>query len=190
MQNAQSEQTLQAIHGQRGFMHRTATVNPAPAPYLSRAEVAQMFNVSPSTVTRWADEGKLVCIKTLGGHRRYLKESIVELVDHLQKEEASMEKITFITPGMYGDHHTLAVQKALAHLPGIREVQASAASREVQVTFDAAAIDAAQIRATLAAAGYPSENGHAPVPAGEPHQKDPAWAQNNLRMTQTYNMAN
>jgi excisionase family DNA binding protein len=190
MQNAQSEQTLQVIHSQRGFMHRTATVNPAPAPYLSRAEVAQMFNVSPSTVTRWADEGKLVCIKTLGGHRRYLKESIVELVHRLQKEEASMEKITFKTPGMYGDHHTLAVQKALAQLPGIGEVQASAANREVQVTFDAAAIDAAQIQTALAAAGYPSENGHTPIPASDPHQKDPAWAQTNLRMTQTYSMAN
>ncbi len=190
MQNAQSEQTLQAIHGQRGFMHRTTTVNPAPVPYLSRAEVAQMFNVSPSTVTRWADEGKLVCIKTLGGHRRYLKESIVELVHHLQKEEASMEKITIKTPGMYGDHHTLAVQKALAQLPGIREVQASAASREVQVMFDGAAIDAAQIRAALAAAGYPGENGYTAAEAGDKHRKDPAWAQTNLRMTQTYSMGN
>ena len=167
-------------------MHRTPDLTPESTTYLSRADVAHMFNVSPSTVTRWADEGKLVCIKTLGGHRRYQKESIVRLVQHLQQEEASMEQITFKAPGMYGDHHTLAVQKALAQLPGISGVWASAASREVQVKFDPAAIDATQIQAALAAAGYPSENGHAAATLSEPHQKDPAWAQTNLRMTQTY----
>ena len=38
---------------------------------LSRAEVAEMFRVSPSTVTRWSDAGMLPTVKTLGGHRRY-----------------------------------------------------------------------------------------------------------------------
>lgn len=171
-------------------MQRSPQIKPIPGEYLTRAEVAQMFNVAPSTVTRWADEGKLVCIKTLGGHRRYLKEDIVELVHHMQKEEASMEQVTFETPGMYGDHHTLAVQKALAQLPGIVEVLASAASREVQVTFDSTRIDPARIGAALATAGYPSENGHAAALASDKHQKDPAWAQTSLRMTQTYSMGN
>ena len=167
-------------------MHRSPHFHPTSDEYLSRAEVAQLFNVSPSTVTRWADEGKLVCVKTLGGHRRYQKESIIELVHNLLKEEASVESISIKVPGMYGDHHTLAVQKTLAQLPGINGVWASAASREVQVKFDPAAVNAAQIQAALAAAGYPSENGHIPATLSEPHQKDPAWAQTNLRMTQTY----
>ena len=34
-------------------------------------EVAVLFRVDPKTVTRWAQEGKLTCIRTLGGHRRY-----------------------------------------------------------------------------------------------------------------------
>ena len=167
-------------------MHRTAQFTPASEEYLSRADVAHLFNVSPSTVTRWADEGKLVCIKTLGGHRRYQKESIVELVRRLQKEETAMEKITIKVPGMYGDHHTLAVQKALAELSGISGVWASSAGKEVQITFDPVVIDVTQIENALAAAGYPNENAHTPVTVSEPHQKDPAWAQNDLRMTQTY----
>jgi excisionase family DNA binding protein len=167
-------------------MHRSLQDHPTPDEFLSRAEVAQMFNVSPSTVTRWADEGKLCCVKTLGGHRRYQKEGIIELVHTLHKEEASVENISIKVPGMYGDHHTLAVQRALAQLPGIMGVWASAASREVQIKFDPALIGAAQIHAALVAAGYPSENGSGTaIPAGA-HQKDPAWAQTHLRMTQTY----
>lgn len=30
-----------------------------------------MFRVDARTVTRWANEGRLTSIKTLGGHRRY-----------------------------------------------------------------------------------------------------------------------
>jgi excisionase family DNA binding protein len=34
-------------------------------------EVAALFQVSPKTVTRWARAGKLECVRTLGGHRRF-----------------------------------------------------------------------------------------------------------------------
>ena len=39
--------------------------------YLLPAEVAELLSVSPKTVSRWAKEGKLPFMKTLGGHRRY-----------------------------------------------------------------------------------------------------------------------
>ena len=41
--------------------------------YLRTAEVAEILYVSPKTVSRWAKEGKLPFLKTLGGHRRYPK---------------------------------------------------------------------------------------------------------------------
>jgi excisionase family DNA binding protein len=44
---------------------------------LTPAEVAAKFKVDPKTVTRWAKNGKLSSIRTLGGHRRY-KASEVE----------------------------------------------------------------------------------------------------------------
>lgn len=43
---------------------------------LTPAEVADMFRVDPATVTRWARDGKLRAIRTLGGHRRYLKSEV------------------------------------------------------------------------------------------------------------------
>jgi excisionase family DNA binding protein len=39
--------------------------------YLRTAEVADILHVSPKTVSRWAKEGKLPFLRTLGGHRRY-----------------------------------------------------------------------------------------------------------------------
>ena len=38
---------------------------------LTPGEVAALFRVDPKTVTRWAQDGRLTCIRTLGGHRRF-----------------------------------------------------------------------------------------------------------------------
>ena len=52
--------------------------------YLRAAEVADILHVSPKTVSRWAKEGKLPFLKTLGGHRRYPAVEIRQLADDLQ----------------------------------------------------------------------------------------------------------
>jgi excisionase family DNA binding protein len=59
----------------------------APSPsYLSTGEVAGLLYVSPKTVSRWAKEGKLPFMKTLGGHRRYPEAEIRELAEELREE--------------------------------------------------------------------------------------------------------
>jgi excisionase family DNA binding protein len=57
---------------------------PEPPRYLRAAEVAAILQVSPKTVSRWATEGKLPFLKTLGGHRRYPAAEIRELAEQLQ----------------------------------------------------------------------------------------------------------
>ena len=54
--------------------------------YLRTAEVADILHVSPKTVSRWAKEGKLPFLKTLGGHRRYPETKIRELANDLREE--------------------------------------------------------------------------------------------------------
>jgi excisionase family DNA binding protein len=54
--------------------------------YLLPAEVADLLSVSPKTVSRWAKEGKLPFMKTLGGHRRYPEVEIRELLNQLRQE--------------------------------------------------------------------------------------------------------
>ncbi len=53
--------------------------------YLHPAEVADLLHVSPKTVSRWAKEGKLPFLKTLGGHRRYPEAKIRELANDLRE---------------------------------------------------------------------------------------------------------
>jgi excisionase family DNA binding protein len=47
---------------------------------LTPAEVASMFRVDPKTVTRWARDGRLTAVRTLGGHRRYLESEVLALL--------------------------------------------------------------------------------------------------------------
>lgn len=47
---------------------------------LTPAEVAAIFRVDPKTVTRWAKSGKLTAIRTLGGHRRYRRSEVHNLL--------------------------------------------------------------------------------------------------------------
>ncbi len=55
---------------------------PEPA-YLLAGEVAALLHVSPKTVTRWARDGKLPHVRTLGGHRRFPADKIHALIDEL-----------------------------------------------------------------------------------------------------------
>jgi excisionase family DNA binding protein len=64
---------------------RKANKIEAPAD-LRTAEVADILHVSPKTVSRWAKEGKLPFLKTLGGHRRYPEAKIRELASDLREE--------------------------------------------------------------------------------------------------------
>jgi excisionase family DNA binding protein len=56
--------------------------------YLRVGEVAVMFHVSPKTVVRWAEDGKLPHIVTLGGHRRFPRASIESLVPTMTQRTA------------------------------------------------------------------------------------------------------
>ncbi len=51
--------------------------------YLRTSEVAGILHVSPKTVSRWAKEGKLPFLRTLGGHRRYPDAEIRSLASEL-----------------------------------------------------------------------------------------------------------
>lgn len=49
-------------------------------PLLTSGEVAALYGVNVKTVNRWADDGKLKPIRTLGGHRRFSEREVRALM--------------------------------------------------------------------------------------------------------------
>lgn len=54
--------------------------------YLLAAQVGELLHVSPKTVARWAKEGRLPYVRTLGGHRRFAGAVVREIAARLSAE--------------------------------------------------------------------------------------------------------
>lgn len=56
-------------------------------------EVAQLFRVDPKTVGRWALAGRVGSLKTPGGHRRFHRKEIEELLLNSFTPAMAVDKI-------------------------------------------------------------------------------------------------
>jgi hypothetical protein len=65
-----------------------------------------------------------------------------------------MQKSTFDTPALFGDHHVTEVRRILFASPGVKEVYASSAFHVVQVEFDEKNITHDDLMRKLDEAGY------------------------------------
>ncbi len=52
---------------------------------LTVSDVALIFHVSPKTIVRWANEGKLPYSLTLGGHRRFQRADVEAIAITLER---------------------------------------------------------------------------------------------------------
>lgn len=75
------QQSRAGTQSPKGCRAMTRTSRPT---YLRTSEVAGLLHVSPKTVSRWAQEGKLPFLRTLGGHRRYPDNEIRALAEELR----------------------------------------------------------------------------------------------------------
>lgn len=57
-----------------------------PKEYLTAGEVARLLHVSPKTISRWAARDMIPCLVTLGGHRRFRREDVEEIVRRMKGE--------------------------------------------------------------------------------------------------------
>ena len=97
-----------------------------------------------------------------------------------------MEKLVLDLPSMYGDHHVLAVRDALTGIEGIDELYASAAWKQVMVSFDPKKVKPDAIEKALADAGYPvGEGAPAILVTANEIKRDPQWEVLEVRVCET-----
>jgi len=60
-----------------------------PRRFLARREVARLFGVSVSTVTRWASRGLIRAVRTPGGHYRFPADEVRRAVGIAHEGELS-----------------------------------------------------------------------------------------------------
>ena len=51
--------------------------------FMTAKEVAELFEVSANTITRWAREGKMLALTTPGGRRKFPREIVQQQLRHL-----------------------------------------------------------------------------------------------------------
>ena len=66
---------------------------------MSSTAAAKFLGVAPSTVKRWADDGRLNCVKTSGGHRRFRMQDLRSFNIEIEFEPKSFyEQLPLMSP--------------------------------------------------------------------------------------------
>jgi len=58
--------------------------------FLSSQEAAKVLGVNVSSIKRWTDEGKLECIQTIGGHRKFQMDHLGNFLDKNKKKASKV----------------------------------------------------------------------------------------------------
>jgi len=58
--------------------------------YYNSEEAARILGVNVSTIKRWTDEGKLECIQSAGGHRKFLMSHLADFLDKNKKKASKV----------------------------------------------------------------------------------------------------
>ncbi len=61
--------------------------------YLRPGEAAKLLHVSPKTIDRWAADGRIPCIVTLGGHRRFRVEDVLAVAERMARPPEKEPKV-------------------------------------------------------------------------------------------------
>jgi excisionase family DNA binding protein len=58
--------------------------------FLNSEEAANVLGVNVSSIKRWTDEGKLECIRTVGGHRKFQMDHLASFIEKNKKKAAKV----------------------------------------------------------------------------------------------------
>ena len=60
---------------------------------LTLKETGKLLNVSKQTLQRWDNSGKLIAVRTEGGHRRYKLSDIEKVMNMKNKQQEILDKV-------------------------------------------------------------------------------------------------
>lgn len=78
---------LEGLFNSSGGLSMEARRRATESALMTPAEVAALFRVDPKTVGRWARAGKLGFVTTAGGHRRFFRDQVMEMLGETQPTE-------------------------------------------------------------------------------------------------------
>src|ERR1700712_5083980 len=137
---------------------------------MTPAEVAAMLFVDPKTVTRWARAGKLDAIRTPGGHRRYRRSDVLDIMSGTYRSQGLPEPRSPEAPVTASGEHDAEAAAVVAEATATAlEAEAELAAETVLVT--AAAVAAAAEKAAGAAARARTARAYAAEQAGPTFRK-------------------
>jgi copper chaperone CopZ len=93
-----------------------------------------------------------------------------------------VEQLALIVPGMWADHHVIAVRGLFREVEGVEVSGASAMDATLRLEYDPAKTDPAGIAARLEEAGYVTGEARE---ADAPPTDKPAWLTAGVRVTTT-----
>ncbi len=70
----------------------------APLKYFNSQEAAKILGVNVSTIKRWTEEGKLQCIRSAGGHRKFLMEHLNAFLNQNKKRTSRINLFPIESP--------------------------------------------------------------------------------------------
>ena len=63
--------------------------------YISSEEVSNILGVNVSTIKRWTDSGKLDCVITAGGHRKFLMRHVSAFLNDNSKYRTKLNVLPY-----------------------------------------------------------------------------------------------
>jgi copper chaperone CopZ len=95
-----------------------------------------------------------------------------------------MKEIILDVPGLYADHHVLALKRALDGVEGVEESYLSSAWKQVLLRYDPKKTSQEEIEGIIQGSGYQVGSGEPPILIERDRiGRDPQWSKSSFRVT-------
>lgn len=85
-----------------------------PHRWLTLAEAARFLGVHPSTLRRWSDDGAIRCMRTPGGHRRFLEQDLHTFLEAREQPASPSTSDSFLQSMLQHTRREMSLERVEA----------------------------------------------------------------------------